>query len=1404
MGNAEYGIRDQNLSSSSRRDLFWRFVFHCTLFTFLALYSALRTPHSAFAADRPLRESMTLPVDGQVAKTLFTVDEYLAEKRYEELTELLLNLAEAHGRELVAVPGEANATVNRYVNVAVHCQRILASLPPAGRAACRKLLDPPAKRWYEAWQTSRDEEHLLKILRSVYISSFGDNALWELAQAAWDRGDYSLAAAYWRQLDHTAADPGSDGLTHPDPEYAAADVQARLILCDAFSQRFAEAEQKLAVYRERFPEAQGTLAGRKGRWSDLLPQAIAEAKTWKSRDAEQGVATFGGANARQRNWSAELDLGPMRWTKTWPVRLLPQKTVVSPHDRGPLKSFPVIDDQYVFISDGDAIRAWNVVTGEPAWPNDQLDPSVIYPPVPQETVSLPFRPTVGVPWQTLTLHQGKLYARMGSPLSGATAVERGDLVSELVCLDVRTGQGKLVWKLSADDLPANGPPRSFEGTPLIIGTTAYAALYRRQPEAEFSLVAIDAESGKVNWLRTIGSARPSVDDNVNRVSHLLLTSGDGRLYLSTDQGTILALAPEDGRLLWAVSYESQTPEVQQGLPPHLQAGLLPPVFSQGLVFVAPNDSKFLYCLEAASGRIVWQRRMPERLRHLIGVTTSPRRGRLIASGNSLWAFDVQDGLLAGRISQQEADERGYGQGILTGKSIFWPTREWLFQLNQTTFELERKIALHTPDAPRSGGNLAVAEGMLLIVEPDRIAAYGEYSLLKERLKIELSRRAEDSAPWQRLMDLEASVLQWEAATTAGRKAWDLRGPLSAAETAALQSRWTAVLWKQIARKTDAEDFPAAEKLFDELSEISLSTNERGRLLWERAQLDLKRDQQDSAVARLHQLLALHLQSRVELDGKPANLLVRQELDHIWREFGREPFQKTHQRAEQKLAASLAAGEANDVRQMLKHYPLLESAADIWPRLIAENVRRKDWDAVWPLFEAWQTTLDSEGERAAIRVRKIDALRQAGYAHAAVQLERQTALPATETVEPAAAPWRYAVRSWQAEVAAHHKALIPHGTPPAERLDCTLIAGTDLAALDRITGDVRWRQTSDVAPTWAAYGETNLLLASVDGLSARSLETGERLWHRRWERAERAQIPRPEWMHRIADRLVVFDPSRGVTAYSANTGDAVWEFPPSKSATHRFQSWWLCRDDWLLLQTAARNDQSSDIWVLETVTGQLIKSGGSRDRSWRRPPVDLGHDMLGVVTTDRRVLGWDDNFTPRWKYSGAISHAHCDPWIFRDGNQIGLLIDGTTLAGLDAESGARRWSVGLADFPLTNPARQMAACRGVAAAVWPTRIRGVDLKEGNIAWEAKLPDGVMDWTVSVWHGQFAVTGNATSPPAHSLLYLFDAATGQRRQMLRQDGARTGGVWHLDNHGVLFTSSESIAAWQPLEAAGSPKR
>lgn len=1328
---------------------------------------------------------MTLPVDGQVSKMLFTVEEYLTDQRYRELTELLLDLAETHGRELVAVTNDKAAKSIRYLNVALHAQQIMAGFPPEGLAVCRSRLDPSAKRWYEAWQATRDESQLQRILRSAYVSRYGDNALWELGQSAWDRSDFSLAAAYWRQL--VPADHRSDvlRLVYPDAEFAPADVTARLILCDIFARQFGEAERKLSQYREEFPEAQGTLAGKSGLWHKLLQHVLHDAQTWEPVD-QQAMTTFGGAKERQRSWSIRLDLGPLRWSKTWPVPLLPQTIPHHPQDRGPLAAFPVVDGPLVFLSDGEAIHAWNILSGDPAWPNAQPDPSIIYPPVPQERSSLPLRPCLGTPWQTLTLSQGKLLARMGSPLTGAADSERAELASELVCLDIRQGEGKLVWNLSSDDLPADRSPWSFEGTPVVVDATAYVVLYRRRPESEFALAAIDVGTGHVQWLKSIGSARPNVDEGVNRVSRLLLTSGDGRLFLSTDQGTVLAFSQDDGRPLWALSYESQPQPLQHGVPAHLQSGLLPPVFHQGLVFAAPNDGRTLYCLEASSGRIVWQRPVPDssdRFRHLIGIAPSPGQGRLIASGTSLWAINVHDGSLGWRLTQDNRTDGSYGQGVLTGESVFWPTREWLYQVNQRTGDLERKLPLHADPAGHSGGNLAVADGVLIIAEPNGIAVYGEYSLLKQRLELELSQRRDQPVLWRRLMDLEASVQSWDAAIAAGRIAWSLRQSLPVSELTALQQNYAALLWRAIRHQEELGELRAANESFTLLSAIELTPAERGRMLWEWAKLDLRLKSPADAVNRLHQLLAVQEATWLEIDGRPAQQTVRDQLEAIRQKFGRAPFADADRQGSRELSQAVSAGDAAAVRRIMRSYPLLDGAADVWPRFIAEQSRRRDWASVWPLLEEWRAAVATDDEHASIERQKIAYLRQAGYDRTADRLQR---IPSSET--PA---WHYTAAGWSQPRVNASRVILPRGIPPSNQLAGVLVCSHHCALLDRASGRMRWQIAPKSQLLWAGYGETNLLLATKDELSAVDLASGEALWHRTWDEALRDP---DEQILSAPDRLIVVHPERGVSAISAITGNLLWEFKLPRGQP-RLQAAMLERA--LIIQTI----DPPAVYHMDADTGRLLRSEAGPSSSWRYPPVDLGAGKMCLTTTDRQVMAIGPQPIDHWKFAGAISHAHADPWVCRGGESLALLIDGVTLVGLNPASGARLWTAGLADLPVTDPARQVAVSEGIAAAACLAQLRAVNLQDGQIAWERPLPAGIDEWRVQAWNGRFAVSGLSHASPVTTVLLMFDAVSGTPRQSVRQTTHARDGAWHIDDQGLLWTSTSDIAAWQPFRAAVS---
>jgi outer membrane protein assembly factor BamB len=268
-----------------------------------------------------------------------------------------------------------------------------------------------------------------------------------------------------------------------------------------------------------------------------------------------------------------------------------------------------------------------------------------------------------------------------------------------------------------------------------------------------------------------------------------------------------------------------------------------------------------------------------------------------------------------------------------------------------------------------------------------------------------------------------------------------------------------------------------------------------------------------------------------------------------------------------------------------------------------------------------------------------------------------------------------------------------------------------------------------------------------------------------------------------ERVLILDPPRGVTAISALTGEIAWEFRPPRG---RLQAQWSKLSDSLVLQTL----EPSEFWMIDPVTGRGRQSVPGKHAPWSQPAVDWNQGRFGFVTISREIWAWSAHEPDRWRYRGGVSFAHADPWIVQDGGHAAVLIDGTTLVGLDIASGTRRWSVGLADFPIIDPPAQTATAEGVVAAVWPGKIRAASLHDGAIVWESSLPMSDA-WTVSAWCGQFAAS-SGHSPQ----LLLFDASTGHTRQALRHPHGGLRGRWHLDEDGVLFASPQTLAAWKPL--------
>lgn len=1001
--------------------------------TFAVLAGAVRD--AAQAADPParaMREIATLPEDKNIRKRFGAIKDYLAEKRYSEAIEVLQEIAQTDGRLLVQVDSGTPATTAAYVNVAQRCNILLAELPPEALVQYRRKVDPQARRWLDQWRQSHDEADLLRVVRSAYLSSAGDDALWALGETAWDRGDLSAARLYWTQLvplgQEARAAHLPTVLRYPDTDLNIAEVLARLVLCSLLEGDRSRAAEELVRFRELAPGAEGVLAGRQGRLVDLVQQVLDESTRWDLSNVPDAVPTFGLNSARGGTMPERMELGASKWSHALPANRLPTTDRGSGFlDRGPLSYNPVTYGDVVFVNNARSIWAWNLLTGEPAWPSDR-GTAEIYPPAPDDVKSVPSSLCVGAPHYTMTVAEGRLYARMGSvvtnPAEGPSEAELTD--SDLVCLDLEHGQGRLLWKVSSQEQFRDDPnPWRFEGSPVVLGGRAYVALSRRRPQLEFAVACLDASSGAFIWHRPVATSRTTLEDHQNRVSHLLLTAGAGKLFLSTDGGAILALSASDGRLEWAVTYESNGSTRTVNPASSQQQGLLPPLFHEGLLFVAPNDCSRLLCLEADSGRVRWQIKHPEpdRWRHLLGVVPGGTQGRLLVSGRSLWSIDIAThGIVFGRSSGPRglvSVEQGYGRGVIADSVVLWPVREAIQVIDAQTGTPVGEKSLQLGGGAETGGNLVACRGMLLVAQPDRLVAYCEYSVLKLRLERELSERIERARVilaattrekpeqpvdvaglyWQ-LSDLEYAQGNLVSAVEVLRRALDVDSGVMRDDMATVERVRSRLveLYRQLSRSAVSEGHPAiAVEQLHEARAMAQRSSDLIAVLFDLGDAELNRGRTVEALEAWQEVLDRpDLRGAAWRDssaGATASFLMAQLIQSQGRGI--------YTRIERRAVDAIAASGTNDVelRATLEQYPHASVVRSTWHRL-AETARRdRDYQQALQIYARLDSSQDEAPEAIEIGVGHALTLEAAGYWRAAAAVwQRIAALDKDVVVE----------------------------------------------------------------------------------------------------------------------------------------------------------------------------------------------------------------------------------------------------------------------------------------------------------------------------------------------------------------------------------------------------------------------
>ena len=247
-----------------------------------------------------------------------------------------------------------------------------------------------------------------------------------------------------------------------------------------------------------------------------------------------------------------------------------------------------------------------------------------------------------------------------------------------------------------------------------------------------------------------------------------LSLADGRAFVMSNLGTVAALDPADGRVLWLSAYKRDglvQPELMQQADASGPAstrpwGRNPVVVQGGRVFALPTDAKELFVFDAASGKQVQQVELAdyENADVLLGV----RDGYAVLTSNrsifgvdwqryshdhperSQWAEHVfgEDGNVGAPLNMA-------GRAFLTADGIYVVNGQNLAEIDWRRHKIVATYPARGTFQQNGGqepGNLLVTSRNVVVAGPDRVDVYTDLGLVTARYTGEVAASPDDPDP----------------------------------------------------------------------------------------------------------------------------------------------------------------------------------------------------------------------------------------------------------------------------------------------------------------------------------------------------------------------------------------------------------------------------------------------------------------------------------------------------------------------------------------------------------------------------------------------------------------------------------------------------------------------------------
>ncbi len=369
-----------------------------------------------------------------------------------------------------------------------------------------------------------------------------------------------------------------------------------------------------------------------------------------------------------------------------------------------------------------------------------------------------------VPRFGMTIERSRVYATLKAPpLEGDKPFPRG----RLVCFNVRSGEGregkKSYWdttqfeaqdedqpvrrKKKKDAENANDEKKelklSYIGTPIFGGERIYCPAANAQEPNETYVVAVAAKTGELVWKRPLAtSAAFAVQNNPweavypRMMPTPALSLVKGTLVVCSNNGTVQALDPIDGRVHWARTYEpdDQTNvggrrawrNVPDESMKQLSRGYNPPLPVGDMVLVLPVDANYHSLFRLSDGAQLTKPRGRDKSDYVLGVLG----GKIVLSGNEGVTFyevrrerKVSLEPHPGTIGTREAL---MGRGAIVNDTVYIPCKQKIcaFRIDDSNHVRKPKV-LDWKDAKKEMGDLVIGGGRFFSVGARNLHIYKE-------------------------------------------------------------------------------------------------------------------------------------------------------------------------------------------------------------------------------------------------------------------------------------------------------------------------------------------------------------------------------------------------------------------------------------------------------------------------------------------------------------------------------------------------------------------------------------------------------------------------------------------------------------------------------------------------------